>query len=298
MSIFGKSYEEQLYEKIELLGDAKELNEQLNNDFWKYERLRQTWKFSQSQDKTKDLCYKVKKTGIISREDIDKAKKEAENLSANDPVYKLYFGVLENMNNLSSKISEKPRENLRFENIALINKKNLQDDMQQLLDISREVEESVKYQKNIPLITKKSIEPLIERFEKYVSYLVGVQNLIDKQSDKSMVENYRTRFSENKRILTAANELTEYFYGANNVIKKGAERFFKENKVLYDLIQKCTEKRYGKMLGKKNVGAQQAQNHYNILCRLRDVFTEASGTKEHKYSRKIEGLLSCYAKCF
>ncbi len=319
--LFGKSNDEKFFDMIDQNNFLLALSEHVERIYGKYEHLRQTWKDAQ---KSTGIYYKIQKGEYLTEKDIDGVKKAAANqgIVVNDPNYKLYIDVLDNIKTLGERIqfgpedgdcaasqSEQPKRQSRiaFTNIASIDEKNLQQDMDTLFMISQRVEKSIKTGESIidlpdtPTIDKGMVESLEKSFEKYVSYLEGVEKLDEKQQgrnyerNKIAVDEYRNKFSDNKKILAAAKQLTDFFYGANNFYLKGAQKVIVENKALFDLALKCDEKRYKKMLTKKkNEMYENIKNtHMLILKKLIDVAIDAYG-RNHKLVRALDTIQKCY----
>ncbi len=303
MSLFRKSNtrksnEEKLFDMLDAFGTRSQLNEVLFHDYsWNYEQLRHTWKDSKTTIKSYNLIYKVKKGDCISDSDIAdvKAKAKTNGIPESDAVLKFYIGVLETMKKLGEDILKQVGPNeAEFTNIAGLSKKNIEKDMPEnankLIEISRKVEEAVKLQQDIPPTIKYDVQKLKDNFEHYIAYLKSVEKLIYNKSNGEVTKDYRIKFSKNSGILKAAEELTNYFYGNDNVIKKGAKKFFNDNKEFFDLLLKCDEKRYKKMLEKKSNNTE----HELILGFLEGVLTEIFGNPKNRYGLRIQDIKKCY----
>ena len=162
-----------------------------------------------------------------------------------------------------------------MENTKILYKGSLDYDKNQLLEVAKFFEDSVKRQQEVSFEVKEKMARLIVQFNKYVSFL------------KSVVSVFEQTKNDNEENIKQAEALRNFFYGPNNFYKKGAQNFLKKYKAVYDLALKCDKKKFLSVLIENKVSKDEIVSKYvMILNELQAVPIDAYG-ENNKYTNDI-----------
>ncbi len=236
----------------------------------KYERLRQTFMHEPPNEKL-DIYCKIKAEQKITEKDLNRvaSEKNVNLISDNDRIYKFYVDKLKSIKERNEQIKK------RLESTKPLYKGSLDYDKNQLLEVAKFVEDSVKKQQDMPPEAKEKIERLRLQFSKYASFLKSVVFVFE-QTSKNHAEDIRQ-----------AEELKNFFYGPNNFYKKGAQDFVKKYKTIYDLASKCDGENFLNVLVANKVSKYEVKSKYvMILNELQSVSMDAYGV-DNDYTKNI-----------